>query len=512
MFNVLIADDDPFILEGLRHIVDWKGLGLQITAAVSTGKEALEYIRCHPVDILLTDVKMPELDGISLIRTLRQEGNDISCIILSGYDDYPYMKQALQLNIENYLIKSVNENELMETLQNIVEKLERKKAAPVLPSQNLLKENVLQRWAGGRIDRREFEERMDFLGLPVESGYFQVCALRVVSEDRGFSAACLTRLSEEFSFPENTYHFLDVESDLIWIAFHKDPECLRDDTAKWAASLHKLSPFPHLISLGRCVKGYWNVPESFRQAKQLLAYCLMISSPQIVVYDEPRPEQEKIKTVPNSDMELFYQALIQNDESKALALLQKTYEREYDFQVYAADYLQSVTLRVFFVLTDALHYLQLEPADLLLPTELFYKQAASFRQRDSLFRWVTETTRSFFQLKKREASGNSAVLERMQNYVKSHYHEDISLKTLSYLLNANAAYLGRVFKEAYGQSFSSYLNRVRIDKAKMLLNETNCTVHEIAEKIGYHSTNYFVNVFKKFTGYFPSQYRSLHNG
>ena len=103
------------------------------------------------------------------------------------------------------------------------------------------------------------------------------------------------------------------------------------------------------------------------------------------------------------------------------------------------------------------------------------------------------------------------MIERMHNYAEAHYKEDISLQTISFEFNANAAYLGRIFKEATGQSFSSYLNQVRIKKAKMLLNETGCTVHEIAERIGYNSTNYFVNVFKKYTGCFPSQYREMHN-
>ncbi len=84
-------------------------------------------------------------------------------------------------------------------------------------------------------------------------------------------------------------------------------------------------------------------------------------------------------------------------------------------------------------------------------------------------------------------------------------------KFLSFTLNANAAYLGRIFKNATGQSFSTYLNNLRIEHSKMLLNETNGTVHEIARKVGYNSTNYFVNTFKKYTGYFPSQYRTLHN-
>ena len=510
MFNVLIADDDPFILEGLRHIVDWKGLGLQIVASASTGKEALDYLRRHPVHILLTDVKMPELDGISLIRAVREEGYDISCIILSGYDDYPYMKQALQLNIENYLIKSVNENELMETLQNIVERLERKKAPPVLPSQNLLKENVLQRWAVGKIDRREFEERMAFLELPVESGYFQATVLRIQSEDKTRVASCLSRLDAESG--GERFRFVDVELDFAVIQFDRDPDRLREKAGSLADSLYQALSLPRIVACGLPVKGCTNVPESFRQAKQLLSYGLMLSSSRVIRYDDPRPEREKLKTVPNADMELFYQALIQNDEPRALSVLQKIFDRDYDPQNYAADYLQSAALRIFFVLADALHYLQLESVELLPSTELFYKKANSFRLRESFFAWVRETTLSFFRLKRRETPGNSAVLERMQNYAKSHYHEDVSLKTMSYLLNANAAYLGRVFKEGCGQSFSSYLNHVQIDKAKLLLNETNCSVQEIAGKIGYHSTNYFVNVFKKFTGYFPSQYRSLHNG
>lgn len=502
MFKVLLADDDPFILEGLHYIVDWKSLGLEITAAVSNGKDAMDYISCHTVHILLTDIKMPGVDGISLIRWIRGKGYDIRCIILSGYDDYPYMKQALHLDIENYLIKSVNENELSRTLENIVEKLEQGSRNLLLPSENILKENVLLRWATGRITRRELEERMNFLELPVNGVYYQVCVLRV--PDAADSNAALP-------VSENSYRFRDLDGDLVLIQSQEDPAGLEEAVKQLAGRFSSGALLSGLLTVGKAVKGSGNVNDSYRTAKQLQNYSLMSPDCHMISYGIPRPEHEKCSAPPSSDMEIYYQALLQNDPGKAEKILEQIYGRDYDYRAYSYDYLQAATLRIFFSLADAARYLHLDTLDLLLPTDLLYKKAASFRSRPALYRWISDTTSEFFRLKNSCKGAGSPVIERMHNYAEAHYKEDISLQTISFEFNANAAYLGRIFKEATGQSFSSYLNQVRIKKAKMLLNETGCTVHEIAERIGYNSTNYFVNVFKKYTGCFPSQYREMHN-
>ena len=129
--------------------------------------------------------------------------------------------------------------------------------------------------------------------------------------------------------------------------------------------------------------------------------------------------------------------------------------------------------------------------------------------RDSLLQWMMSRVQLFFELKKR--STDNPMLQRTINYIDNHYEKDISLKTIAATMNTNPAYLGRIFKDATGSSFSDYLNIQRINCAKALLVETSLTIKDIAAKVGYNSTNYFVSVFKKHTGIYPIQYRATHS-
>ncbi len=511
MFNVLIADDDPFILEGMHYIVDWKALGLQITSTVSNGKDAMDYIQEHTVHILLTDICMPVMDGLTLIHWIREQNLPIHCIILSGYDDYQYMKQALHLNIENYLIKSINENELLETLTNIVEKLTQHTASTLLPSKNILAENILLRWVNGRISRREFEDRMRFLELPVGSGYFQVCTVRILSNDLEKAITTLTDKVLSLSVPGILHTFQDMEQDLVFLYSNEDAAQLEAFSESLTHHLSQFLSFRYLITIGRIVEKWENVPESYKTAKQLQNYCLMGCENQILRFDFPKKEREKINTISNSELEHYYQALLAQDEKKAFLVLESVYGKDYDCLTYAADYLQAATIRLFFSLIDAVRYLHLQDFQLSMSSDLLYKKIAGFRSRLTLYHWISDSTSFFFNKEHSGTDISSPIVKRMLHYIDSHYQENISLKTISFLLNVNTAYLGRVFKNATGQSFSNYLNNLRIEHSKMLLNETNGMVHEIARKVGYNSTNYFVNTFKKYTGYFPSQYRSIHN-
>lgn len=511
MFNVLIADDDPFILEGMHYIVDWKALGLQITATVSNGKDAMEYIKEHTVHILLTDICMPMMDGLALIRWIREENYDIRCIILSGYDDYPYMKQALHLDIENYLIKSINDNELLETLETIVEKLTRNFDAPPLPSRNILAENVLLRWMNRRISRREFEERMQFLGLSVGMGNFQICILRILDDHPEKTMPLLSEQFMSLSVPGSLHIFPDMDQDLVFLYSTEQLPELKRITVLLTEKLTGRLPFHYLVTAGTTADRWELVPDSYKTAKQLQNYCLMGCCDQILHFDVPKREHEKISAISNSELESYYQALLKHDEKKVSGILEGIYGKDYDCACYASDYLQSASLRLFFSLADAVRYLHLDGSELLMPADLLYKKVVSFRSRFDLYQWMKEIVAAFFSLESLDIDISSPIVIRMQHYIENHYQEDISLKTISFALNANTAYLGRVFKNATGQTFSTYINKLRVENSKILLNESNATVHEIARKVGYNSTNYFVNTFKKYTGYFPSQYRSLHN-
>lgn len=511
MYNVLIADDDPFILDGLRCIVDWNALGLQIVASASSGKEAMKHIQNLPIHVLLTDIRMPDVDGLALIRWIRANQYDIRCIVLSGYDDYVYLKQALQLKIENYLIKSVNEEELLDTLKHVVEKLEQGTGISLGLSRNILADNVLFRWATGQISPLEFEERMRFLDRPIGAGFFQVCMLRPLERKAEVFKTLLCHLSTSANCEGPLHIFQSLEQDLIMIYSAPDKIQLDKNLQAVTNQIMHLISSPYFLTVGQDIIGYENVALSYRAAKHLQNYAITDPTMRFLAYDIPTPECEKKGSLEGPEIELFYQSLLQGDQEKLQSFLQQFFCRDYDYRIYASDYVQVSTIRLSYCLNDAMRTLFLNSPNLLIPNDVLYQNIYSFPSRAKLAEWFFEQTTLFLKERLAHQSVENPILKRTLHYIDTHYQEEISLKTISLVLNTNTAYLGRIFKAEIGRSFSSYLNLLRIEKSKALLLQTNYTVSEIAIKTGYNSTNYYVNTFKKITGYFPLQYRSTHN-
>lgn len=508
MYNVLIVDDDPLILEGLHYIVDWEALGLQIVCAVSNGVCAKEYIENNRVHILLTDIRMPELDGLELIQWIREQKLDIHCIVLSGYDDYQYLKRALQLKIDNYLLKSVNEEELLESLAYIVEKLDQQVSTRTEAFSGDFEESIMLRWVSGRISPEEFDERVGFLKKPIGSGSFQVCVLRLFSNDTKTAKTALATF-KQMEFAQTTMHvFRDIDQDIVFIYSGNSELQLNSisQTLEWEISCDIYAQF--LFTVGQIVESKDCVSESYRAAKHLQGYCLTCPIHHVFRYNHPFPESRKRTSLSSSELEAFRQALMQQSYAGAVDFLNDFFLKEYDYTEYSAMFVQTTALKLSYILADAARLFYINAPELLMPTDQLYKVIIAFQQRNSLLQWITRKVHMFFQLKRKGV--DNPLLERMINYIDNHFEQDISLKTIAATLNTNPAYLGRIFKDATGSSFSDYLNVRRIDCAKALLVETSLTVKDIAAKSGYNSTNYFVNVFKKHTALYPIQYRTTH--
>ena len=163
MYRVIIADDEPVIRRGLRETIEWDALGLEIAGEAADGTEALELIREIRPEILITDIRMPEMDGIQLIREVRELEMNVKITILSGYSDYDYLKAAIRLGVDNYLLKPIDNDELIANLRNTVSEIEKEAAASLQIRQgtNLLRSNTLRRLVAGYISQEELREKAD---------------------------------------------------------------------------------------------------------------------------------------------------------------------------------------------------------------------------------------------------------------------------------------------------------------------------------------------------------------
>ena len=276
MFKLLIVDDEPMILEGLSAYVTrhWEREAEWVLSACS-GEKAWQMIEDgKEPDILITDIRMPHGDGISLLRRIREQGLKVKTIVLSGYSDFEYVRDMALLGIENYLLKPVNEEELCSAMNNTLEKIEKEQKLQLQAQLNagLIRENIINRWIYGAIGENELIERAEFLGLDMEADGYRPCYLRLLGTEAERNAPLLDRIYEIckgiLDACPDCYFSRNYSGDVIAVFCGEEGgtgkmaevlngclDAIRDQTGQKA-----------YVLLGDCVQDYWKVAESFRSA------------------------------------------------------------------------------------------------------------------------------------------------------------------------------------------------------------------------------------------------------
>ena len=184
MYRVFIVDDEPLICKGLRETIEWDSLGLEISGEAHNGVEAMALIAATHPDIIITDIRMPGMDGISLIKAIREKDMNLRIIILSGYSDYQFLKEAIRLGVDGYLLKPIDTDELVSNLSNLVNSIEKEqlRTSRLYQGLELLRTNTLNRLVTGEIGRSEFDEKAAFLDISLDAEHY-MCALCVPAHE-----------------------------------------------------------------------------------------------------------------------------------------------------------------------------------------------------------------------------------------------------------------------------------------------------------------------------------------
>lgn len=277
MYRIMIVDDEQRILDGMKRHLEKGNYGFAQIQTASDARTALSLIEKNAAPhILITDICMPGMSGVDLLKTLRSRGIASRVIVLSGYNDFEYVRAMAVLGIENYLLKPVNEEELSQTLEDTIRKLkkEEKEQNASLLHADLIRENIINRWIYGSIGEKELQERADFLALNLEAAYFVPCILRVLgtreSKDRELKQQiydlCRARISRQPDcYCSRSYNgdtlalFCLEEEDLADALPARILNCCLEEIRE---TLHVK---PYLL-MGKPADGYWNVASRFQEA------------------------------------------------------------------------------------------------------------------------------------------------------------------------------------------------------------------------------------------------------
>ncbi|MEK3731070.1 response regulator transcription factor [Paenibacillus sp. FSL M8-0334] len=502
MYKVFIVDDEPFIIEGLYDVVDWAKYGMEIVGHAENGRQALERMSVVPVDILVTDISMPVMTGLELIEEARKLNAELKVIVLSGFDDFAYLKEGLRLGIENYLLKPINLRELEETLVSTTDKMNKSRQEMRLDEYDIhiLRSNILYRWITDRIGPKELEERAALLGLDLNQPYVMVAIVRA---EFAPIESSLYQLAEQES---GVLYFRDHDGDHVVIFMMKDPDTDKARAIRLLQQVRGQCFEDELsISLGSVESLGGRYTDSYLHAKEAQEYYLVLEQPSYVDYVDVQAKKGEASLSYSIDWPEYAKGIAARDKEVLFQLIDSDFDRLRHMPGMTPTILKSIAVEMVIRLKLELNDIQYTAApDFLKNTVSDIMESVSI---DALITAVKDGVGGLVDSLNHDVK--SPVIQQILHHIQQHFHEDLSLKALGADYHIHPVYLGHLFHKETGESFTEYINRYRIDRAKDLLRHTPMKVQDIAKSVGYWETGYFYKQFKKFVGLSPRDFRGM---
>ncbi len=532
MLNVLIVDDEPYIREGLRILVDWEAEGFSIIGEASDGLEALEMLEFVQADLLITDISMPGMGGLHLLRELRERGmEDVHVVVLSGYREFSYAQTAMKYNCLDYIIKPINKDELLGILRKIARKHEQRciaEAKDELRDSALLESNILPLLMG----------KFDQINLDHVSGGLSLSSkIRYISIELDMSDPRITVRSDEnrrsmqrllFACVKNT---LGSRSGHVLFDVDKTENCydvglIFCDSMASELGKEEQEFFDWLVErteagvecgivmqVGCEVDRLDRLSESYRSAN--IAKFMQDFQGDGVLYiaDEQNRIQDELSGEAYSHLKTRLDELVaavehggrQEIEAAVDALYRYMGESSMDYRFMSMN-INHILFRLINMAVEKDSHLDQQEAINYIIENAFDKGVV----RGSAAHFAKFCCEFADYLRQIESQSAGNILGMVEREIAEKYMTNISLKQLGERFFINSAYLGQMFKKHYGMSFKDYLNSVRINSSKEMLVRTDMKVYEISAAVGYQSVDYFVNKFVSQTGETPARFRKTH--
>ncbi|WP_054955514.1 response regulator transcription factor [Paenibacillus dakarensis] len=524
MHKVFIVDDEPFILEGLTSIIDWEELGIHLYGKASGGSEAFEILENQEVDILITDIMMRDMNGLQLIEQLKPIHPQMKFIILSGYNEFEYVKQGMRLGIENYLLKPVNINELRETVESTVQKIEYADRQAYIEQNQLdiLRDNIFFRWVTGRFENEELRNRLNFLGINTS---FPVYATAVIKTVHDSSMQANSSLNSEQELNRQVYQlcrnlsektgnplcFSDQDGDMVIITPGNSHDIVKAEALSTLSLIkYEAKSLCHvkvLVTLGSLEPGFLGVSSSYKHAKRLQEFFLINEENEIISYDQINAAALQNGT-PSVDWFEFEHLLLSKNKKNIHTFIDSIFtELQFAGSATPAQIhncaVEMILCTKQVVKDNKLNHEQATSEYKQLFTTIF--KAHTIQQLTTHVKFIADSAVDYLCTQDDEFS---PVVKQVLHLIKTQYMNELSLKTLSPSLNIHPFYLGQLFQKETGISFSDYVNSFRIKKAQKLLLSTTLKTNEISNHVGYLEAGYFYKQFKKYSGISPTEYRN----
>lgn len=534
MIKIFLVEDEVIIRNGIKKSVDWIAHGYDFAGEASDGELAWPMIKEKKPDILITDIRMPFMDGLELSELVKKELPLTKIIILSGYEEFDYAKKAIKIGVTEYLLKPISSEKLLEAIDRIADIIKEEQEEKKLLEQYAreMQENTekdkydfFNSLLDGRMSMTDALEQGNKLGIDLGAeGYCVVLYKIMTPEHRMVYTDELVKTQERIeAFAEKTEKVLWYRRGVEGWAFiiqGKIGNELCERVSSFMECIQKISKeyenLEYFGGIGQQVERIRMLKESYNTAYQAFANRFVKMMNQVITYDEIVSSVEKDS--------IEYQNLGSMGENRKLleTFLRSGTEEEIPsfisvyFEALHEDDLQSFMLRQYIVMDAFVCFFsvseKLNISREELQTEIgdIHAIGKHIESVQSTKKCLESTIRKMIMLRDKASNCRySDILRRAKRYTDENYmSEEISLNTVAACVNMSPSYFSSVFSQESGQTYIEYLTSVRIQKAKELLECSNMRISDISYEVGYKDPHYFSYIFKKTQGCSPKEFRS----
>lgn len=530
--KVFLVEDEYVVREGIKNSIDWELAGYDFCGETSDGELAYSMIQQLKPDIVITDIKMPFMDGLTLSKLLKKEMPWIEIMILTGYAEFDYAKEAIRIGVAEYLTKPINSEELLKEIGRLADKIEEKRKERELREiyQREMQENNLrerkeffQQLVAGEKTAAELFEVANRLQLDISAIWYSVVLLQVNFRNRDHSeySNTLIAMEEQIADYANRNQILLFDRNLEGIAcvFKADTteimERMQSDFIEMVRRIvGEKERMDYFVGVGEPVERLRELRYSFESANHAFAHRYLVDG-SLVLYgkdihkqrsqekDEFHLESVSPKQINQKKMQEFLK-VGHRDESP--------YFVEEFFQAFNTNAMESnvfrqyITMDTYFGIAEFVEGLGYDKSEIQAPdlAEDVWKSKAS------AISYVKNMIEKALELREKAASNQYDILvEKVKSYIEENYaDEDLTQNVVAAYVNYSPNHLSTIFSQETGQTFSKYLTDFRMNKAKELLRCTAKRSSEISKEVGYKDSHYFSFLFKKTQDMTPTQYRS----
>ena len=521
MYKVIIVDDEPYIREGLTRLIPWEDYGLEVCGESDNGIAALKMIHALNPEIVITDIKMPEMDGLEMIKKSTQ-GLNSHCkfIILSGYEDFKYAQAAMKYDVSQYILKPIDEDELIQALLELKKTItkEKNKENEERIGEEAIARDTIRKLLAGKIDDNitEFSGRLlnanngePLSFILIEIINYKDFLVNQNSDEFEISLADTYRNIVKTIGKENTmniteegvFRFGVLVNSQILNRYNGNLELLCNKLYK---NISDDSKRKTAVYAGRRVTRLLNVETSYQSCFHAMEKNFFHREPGVIYYSDIKNNTFNYHFKNEiSNTRLLY--IIANNKIDELQIALEDYFAALEKQSLAPEVVRACVIEF---MLEAVKIISDNNGDAdNLVTHFRINDISRLSINDLKKLQYNFCVSSAGILKKLRKNSHSDIISEVESFIRHNYKNNINLKSISEHFYINPVYLGQLFKKTTGAYFNDYLHDLRIKEAVNLLSKTKMKIYEISGEVGYSDSDYFIRKFKKTMGTSPSKYR-----